>query len=85
MADHHGQRAQELIAARKAEDSFSTMDRVLSHLKRKTTDTKQPYLVRRAKKKPSLNLFIQVKTFNNINLNQPRVTKIINKILSRIN
>ena len=44
MADHHGQRARELIAARKVEDSFSTMDRVMSQIKRKTHDNRQTKL-----------------------------------------
>ena len=44
MADYHGQRARELIAARKVEDSFSTMDRVMSHLKKKTHDSRQTML-----------------------------------------
>ena len=65
MADYQGQRARELIAARKAEDSFSTMDRVMSHLKRQTREKKQDFEVRLSS---SVHMFLTVRPSEKSNL-----------------
>ena len=67
MAEHHGQRARELIAARKVEDSFSTMDRVMSQIKRKTHDNRQTKLEVR----PVIDKILKFKSIQTLNFPLP--------------